>query len=126
MSFFATLLPARASNDFRGGKVPLYGFLLLIAFATFRSSVHFFAPDSGVNSIASIHLFPGKLNGRSSSRILQCTGPNDLHGNLMSKSLDEFLGSEAFWRQVADFASSSCEQYGRGSVLLHEQDAHRE
>lgn len=44
----------------------------------------------------------------------------------MNETLDEFLGSEAFWRQVADFASASYQQYARGAVLLHEQDARQE
>lgn len=44
----------------------------------------------------------------------------------MTGSLDDFLGNDAFWRQVADFASSSYQQYARGAVLLHEQDARRE
>ncbi|MCE2392214.1 MAG: hypothetical protein J4G09_12135 [Proteobacteria bacterium] len=59
MSFLKTLLPASANNDFRGGRVPLAGFGLLIALTAFRSLVHLLKDDSGVNSIASIHLFPG-------------------------------------------------------------------
>ena len=59
MSFLQTLLPASANNDFRGGRVPLAGFCLLIALTAFRSLVHLLKDDSGVNSIASIHIFPG-------------------------------------------------------------------
>ncbi len=59
MSIIETLLPKQASNDFRGGAIPFYGFCLLLLPITFRVLVHFFKSDSGVNSIASIHLFPG-------------------------------------------------------------------
>lgn len=59
MSFIETVIPKQASNDFRGGKVPLYGFCLLLLPVAFRSFVHFLKEDSGANSIASIHLFPG-------------------------------------------------------------------
>jgi hypothetical protein len=54
-----SILPEKASNDFRGGRVPFYGFCLLLLPLTFRTFVHFLKGDSGVNSIASIHLFPG-------------------------------------------------------------------
>jgi len=53
------LLPREASNDYRSGKVVLSGYGLLIAVMLFRSTVHFLAPDSGVNSIASIIVFEG-------------------------------------------------------------------
>lgn len=59
MSLLETVIPENANNDFRGGAVPLYTFCVLIAITTFRSTVHFLKEDSGVNSIASIHLFPG-------------------------------------------------------------------
>ena len=59
MSILETLIPKQANNDFRGGAIPLYAFCLLIAVTTFRSLVHFLKADSGVNSIASIHLFHG-------------------------------------------------------------------
>ena len=59
MSLIDTLLPERASNDFRGGRIPIYGFCLMLLPVTFRSMVHFLKDDSGVNSIASIHVFPG-------------------------------------------------------------------
>lgn len=59
MSFINTVFPVQADNDFRGGKIPLYGFCLLLLPVIFRTFVHFLKDDSGVNSIASIHLFPG-------------------------------------------------------------------
>ena len=59
MSMVETVLPTRACNDFRGGAIPVYGFCLLLLPLTFRALVHFLKGDSGVNSIASIHLFHG-------------------------------------------------------------------
>jgi hypothetical protein len=59
ISFIDTVLSSRASNDFRGGSVLIYGFCLLLLPVTFRAIVHFLKEDSGVNSIASIHLFHG-------------------------------------------------------------------
>lgn len=58
MSLLETILPKTANNDFRGGKVPVVVFCLFIAVMTFRSLVHFLMDDSGVNAIASIHVFP--------------------------------------------------------------------
>ncbi|MAE94470.1 MAG: hypothetical protein CL910_07410 [Deltaproteobacteria bacterium] len=54
-----TILPREASNEYRGGLVPFYGFCLVAAVMLFRSTVHFLKDDSGVNSIASIILFEG-------------------------------------------------------------------
>ena len=59
MTVLDVLLPRAANNDYRGGRVPLYLFYVLVAVATFRSFVHFLADDSGVNSIASIVIFSG-------------------------------------------------------------------
>ncbi len=59
MSTPGVLLPREADNDYRGGAIPFYGFCLLVAVMLFRSTVHFLAPDSGVNSIASIIVFEG-------------------------------------------------------------------
>ncbi len=53
------ILPRQADNDYRGGRVPFYGFCILTAVMLFRSTVHFLKDDSGVNSIASIIVFPG-------------------------------------------------------------------
>ena len=52
------VLPRRATNEYRGGPVPLYGFCLLFATQIFSSTVHLLKSDSGVNSIASIIVFP--------------------------------------------------------------------
>ena len=59
MSLKEMILPEQASNDFHGGRIPIYGFCLMLLPVTFRSLVHFLKADSGVNSIATIHLFPG-------------------------------------------------------------------
>ena len=59
MSITEMIFPKQASNDFQGGRVPIYGLCLLLLPFTFRGLVHFLKGDSGVNSIASIHLFPG-------------------------------------------------------------------
>jgi len=59
MTALEVLLPPAANNDYRGGRVPLYFFYILIATMTFRSLVHFLTDDSGVNAIASIMIFSG-------------------------------------------------------------------
>ena len=59
MSFLETLFPREANNAYRGGPVPFYTFCLLSTVMLVRSSIHFFKDDSGVNSIATIMLFPG-------------------------------------------------------------------
>ena len=53
------ILPREASNEYRGGTVPFYGFCLMAAVMLFRSTVHLLKDDSGVNSIASIIVFEG-------------------------------------------------------------------
>jgi hypothetical protein len=60
MSIAEMVFPRLAGNDFRGGRLPIYGFCLMLLPITFRSLVHFLKDDSGVNSIASIHVFPGE------------------------------------------------------------------
>jgi hypothetical protein len=59
MSVMETLLPRQASNDYRGPKLPLYVFWLLMPVLAFRGFVHFLKDDSGVNSIATIVTFAG-------------------------------------------------------------------
>jgi hypothetical protein len=46
------------TNEYRGGPIPFYGFCLIFATQVFKSTVHFLKADSGVNSIASIIVFP--------------------------------------------------------------------
>ena len=57
-SVIDVVLPRPATNEYRGGVIPLVGFCLLFATQIFSSSVHLFKDDSGVNSIASIIVFP--------------------------------------------------------------------
>ncbi len=54
-----TIFPRQASNDYRGGTVPFYGFLLVIAQHAFSSFVHYFTYDSGKVSIAGMVHFEG-------------------------------------------------------------------
>ena len=57
-SMVDVLLPRKVDNEYRGGWIPLSGFCLLFATQIFSSTVHLLKPDSGVNSIASIIVFP--------------------------------------------------------------------
>ncbi|MFP8873016.1 MAG: hypothetical protein VCB42_00470 [Myxococcota bacterium] len=59
MPAFETLFPRQANNDYRGSRVAWVGAFAFMAIFTFRSLVHFLKGDSGVNSIASIIIFPG-------------------------------------------------------------------
>lgn len=59
MTTLEALFPRQANNDYRAGPIALWGFCLLTALNLFRSTVHFLKDDSGVNSIASIIVFPG-------------------------------------------------------------------
>ena len=59
MSVFEKLIPRQANNDYRGSPIAFYTAFLFMAVFSFRSLVHFFKGDSGVNSIASIMVFPG-------------------------------------------------------------------
>ena len=52
------VLPRKVTNEYRGGPIPFYGFCLLFAAQIFSSTVHLLKADSGVNSIASIIVFP--------------------------------------------------------------------
>ena len=58
MSLIDKLFPKQASNDYQGNNIALYVFCLLIAMYTFRGFMHFLADDGGINSIASIIIFP--------------------------------------------------------------------
>jgi len=57
-SMIDVVLPRKVTNEYRGGPIPFYGFCLLLATQIFSSTVHFLKADSGVNSIASIIVFP--------------------------------------------------------------------
>ena len=59
MTILERLLPKVVDNDYRGSKIALYTFPAILTVFLGRSLIHFFKDDSGVNSIATIHLFPG-------------------------------------------------------------------
>ncbi len=54
-----TIFPRQANNDYRGGNIPCYGFLLLIAQHTFSACVHYFTYDSGKVQIGGMIPFEG-------------------------------------------------------------------
>ena len=58
MSLIDKLFPKQANNNYHGSMVALYAFYLLMAIYTFRGFMHFLAEDGGINSIASIIIFP--------------------------------------------------------------------
>ena len=58
MSLIDKLFPKQANNDYQVNNIALYVFYLLIAMYTFRGFMHFLADDGGINSIASIIIFP--------------------------------------------------------------------
>ncbi len=58
MNLIEKLFPKQANNNYRGSLIAQYGFYLLMALYTFRSLMHFLAEDGGINSIASIIIFP--------------------------------------------------------------------
>ena len=47
-----------ANNNYQGLKFALWFFYLYLALVAFRSFTHMFAQDAGLNSIASIIIFP--------------------------------------------------------------------
>lgn len=57
-SIIDVVLPRGLTNEYRGGPIPFGGFCLFFATQIFSSTVHLLKADSGVNSIASIIVFP--------------------------------------------------------------------
>jgi hypothetical protein len=58
MTLIEKVLPKQANNNYQGSVIAQYGFYLLMAIYTFRGFMHFLADDGGINSIASIIIFP--------------------------------------------------------------------
>ena len=58
MTISHKLFPTQANNNYQGSKIAQYAFYLLIALYSFRSFAHFLLDDGGINSIASIIVFP--------------------------------------------------------------------
>ena len=53
------LFPIPACNDYRGGRIPLYGYYFMLVVTLVRASVHFLMPEASVNSLASIIVIEG-------------------------------------------------------------------
>ena len=72
-SVLETIFPRQANNDYRGGAVPLGGFLLLAAQHAFSAFVHYFTHDSGKVSIAGMIHFEGNPDP---NRVIWAMGAN--------------------------------------------------
>lgn len=59
-SLGARFLPPTASNDYQGHRVAVTGLAVLTALMLFRSCEHLFAPDGGLQSIATVITFEGE------------------------------------------------------------------
>ena len=70
---FTSLLHTEANNNYRGLKLALWFFYLYLAFIAFRSFTHMFAQDAGLNSIASIIIFP-EVNNLDPNRVIYLIG----------------------------------------------------
>ena len=55
---YLSILPDKVSNTYEGKTLSLWAMYLYLIAMTFRSLVHTFADDAGLNSIASIIVFP--------------------------------------------------------------------
>ncbi|AUC13858.1 hypothetical protein BTO06_01240 [Tenacibaculum sp. SZ-18] len=53
------ILPREANNDYQGSKIAYYTLILITIIFFVRSMIHFLAPDSGVQMIATIVKFEG-------------------------------------------------------------------
>ena len=70
---FISLLPTEANNNYHGLKFALWFFYLYLLFVAFRSFVHMFAQDAGLNSIASIIIFP-EVNNLNPNSVIYLLG----------------------------------------------------
>ena len=70
---FISLLPSEANNNYRGLKFALWFFYLYLALVAFRSFTHMFAQDAGLNSIASIIVFP-EVNNLNPNSVIYLIG----------------------------------------------------
>ena len=55
---YLSILPDKVSNTYEGKTLSLWAMYLYLIAMTFRSLIHTFADDAGLNSIASIIVFP--------------------------------------------------------------------
>ena len=86
------VLPREVTNEYHGGPIPFYGFCLLFAMQIFSSTVHLLKADSGVNSIASIIVFPfeGPADPNNVIYLFSAVGggePDDVHHTLRDRAL---------------------------------------
>ena len=70
---FISPLPTEANNNYRGLKLALWFLYLYLTFIAFRSFTHMFAQDAGLNSIASIIIFP-EVNSLNPNRVIYLIG----------------------------------------------------
>lgn len=70
---FISLLPTEVNNNYHGLKFALWFFYLYLLFVAFRSFVHMFAQDAGLNSIASIIIFP-EVNNLNPNSVIYLLG----------------------------------------------------
>ena len=70
---FLSLLPTEANNNYRGIKFALWFFYLYLTLIAFRSFTHMFARDAGLNSIASIIIFP-EVNNLNPNSVIYLIG----------------------------------------------------
>ena len=70
---FISPLPTEANNNYRGLKFALWFFYLYLLLVAFRSFTHMFAQDAGLNSIASIIIFP-EVNNLNPNSVIYFIG----------------------------------------------------
>ena len=70
---FISLLPTEANNNYQGLKFALWFFYLYLLLVAFRSFTHMFAQDAGLNSIASIIIFP-EVNNLNPNSVIYFIG----------------------------------------------------
>ena len=70
---FISPLPTEANNNYQGLKPALWFFYLYLLLVAFRSFTHMFAQDAGLNSIASIIIFP-EVNNLNPNSVIYLLG----------------------------------------------------
>ena len=63
MTILQKLLPQKASNDFKGSKIALYGMILFTILMTCRSLIHLIFEDGGLNVIGNLIVLEKTENG---------------------------------------------------------------
>ena len=70
---FISPLPTEVNNNYRGLKLALWFFYLYLPLVAFRSFTHMFTQDAGLNSIASIIIFP-EVNNLNPNSVIYFIG----------------------------------------------------